>query len=838
MTTRMKITLEVPEGHRFVPMVREIARTLLKHHDASPADIDRVEVILGELCSNVTRHAQSRMGCYLVTLEHHGNHAVVIVTDTGKGLNRDQVAEVGTARVDEDGSERFGGFGLQIVDGLADHVEYGKTDPQGTTVRAKMLLTPEAHRACAPGRSGPPSESGDSTGIRHRADHSLPSQPHHAPSALEAAHAAQERAEHIADALKISELRYRRLFETARDGILILDPQTGQITGANPFMEELLGYSHAEFLGKELWEIGLLRNKDASQEAFHHLQRDHYIHFENLPLETRRGERREVEFVSNLYRENGHTVIQCNIHDTTERKKMQSSLTEREAQFRTLYETMPLGILYQDTAGILTSANPAALRILGLTPGNLEEYRSTDLRWKAVHEDGTSYPSDQHPPMEALRTGQPVLGVVMGVFNPVLNETRWLRVNSVPQFHPGEARPYEVYSTFEEISKCKQEEEQIRLLAAAVENDVILITEAEPIDQPGPRVVYVNDAFTRMTGYTREEVLGKTPRILQGPGTNPETCAFLRHKLAAWKPVEVELLNYRKDGTPFWVQLNIRPVADANGWYTHWVAIQRDITERKDAERQLAAAALKNERIAETLQRSMLQTPPTGKFPGATVETLYMAAMNESDVGGDFFDAFALGTGRVAVVVGDVSGKGLVAAGRTAEVKYALRAFLHAHQSPEVALTHLNEFIYETHRQDADSGEAFIVLALAVLNTGTGEATFSSAGAEPTLILRADGTVEAVEIIGMPLGVHTGSQYTARTAHLASGETVLMATDGITEARTGRNFLGVAGLESLAIQAGPSVPLGALIQAVYDGALAFAGGALRDDACLLVARRN
>ena len=669
-------------------------------------------------------------------------------------------------------------------------------------------------------------------------DTSFPDTPYHASSALEAAHAAQESTEDIADALKVTERRYRRLFETARDGILLLDSQTGQITDANPFMAELLGYSHAEFLGKELWEIGLLKNKAASQEAFHHLQRDHYIRFENLLLETRLGARREVEFVSNLYRENGHSVIQCNIRDITERKKVQFSPTESEVHFRTLYETMPVGILYQDTAGTLTSANPAAQRILGLTLDKMEEHRSADLPWKAVHEDGTSYQSDQHPPMEALRTGQPVLGVVMGVFNPVLNETRWLRVNSVPQFRPGEARPYEVYSTFEEISKRGQEEEQIRLLAAAVENDVILITEAQPIDQPGPCVVYVNDAFTRMTGYAREEVLGKTPRILQGPGTNPETCAFLRRQLAAWKPVEVDLLNYRKDGTPFWVQLNIRPVADANGWYTHWVAIQRDITERKDAERQLAAAALKNERIAETLQRSMLQTPPTGKFPGATVETRYMAAMNESDVGGDFFDAFALDTGRVAVVVGDVSGKGLAAAGRTAEVKYALRAFLHAHQSPEVALTHLNEFIYETHRLDADSGEAFIVLALAVLDTATGEATFSSAGAEPTLILRADGTAEAVEIIGMPLGVHADSQYTVRMAHLASGETVLMATDGITEARRGHEFLGPAGLAALVVEAGPRAPLGALLQAIYDGACAFAGGTLRDDACLLVARRD
>ena len=146
--------------------------------------------------------------------------------------------------------------------------------------------------------------------------------PFHAPSALEAAQAAQASAENATDALKISELQYRRLFETARDGILILDSDRGRITDANPFMTELLGYSYDELLGRELWEIGLLRDKAASQEAFRQLKQEQYIRYEDLPLENRRGERREVEFVSNLYRENGHTVIQCNIRDITERKRV------------------------------------------------------------------------------------------------------------------------------------------------------------------------------------------------------------------------------------------------------------------------------------------------------------------------------------------------------------------------------------------------------------------------------------------------------------------------------------------------------------------------------------
>jgi PAS domain S-box-containing protein len=122
------------------------------------------------------------------------------------------------------------------------------------------------------------------------------------------------------EALKISETRYRRLFEAAQDGILILDAETGQIVDVNPFLLEMLGYSHEELLGKKLWEIGTFRDIEASKATSLELKSKGYVRYHDLPLETKEGRPIAVEFVSNVYQVNHHKVIQCNIRDTTERK--------------------------------------------------------------------------------------------------------------------------------------------------------------------------------------------------------------------------------------------------------------------------------------------------------------------------------------------------------------------------------------------------------------------------------------------------------------------------------------------------------------------------------------
>ena len=126
-----------------------------------------------------------------------------------------------------------------------------------------------------------------------------------------------------ANALADSELRYRRLFESAKDGILIVDAKTGRITDSNPYLEDMLDYPHAELLGKTLWEIGAFKDIAASRAAFRQLQTKEYVRYDDLPLETKEHERRHVEFVSNVYLVDGTRVIQCNIRDITDRREIE-----------------------------------------------------------------------------------------------------------------------------------------------------------------------------------------------------------------------------------------------------------------------------------------------------------------------------------------------------------------------------------------------------------------------------------------------------------------------------------------------------------------------------------
>ena len=170
------------------------------------------------------------------------------------------------------------------------------------------------------------------------------------------------------EALKASETRYRRLFETAQDGILILNEDTGQIDDVNPFLTDILGYTFEELTGKKLWEIGAFKNTEASKSVLAELQHKGYVRYEDLPLITKDGREIDVEFVSNVYMVNHHKVIQCNIRDITVRTLAEKELRRSQKLFHTIARVSPVGLFRTDSEGQYIYVNEYWSDITGLSP--------------------------------------------------------------------------------------------------------------------------------------------------------------------------------------------------------------------------------------------------------------------------------------------------------------------------------------------------------------------------------------------------------------------------------------------------------------------------------------
>jgi PAS domain S-box-containing protein len=162
---------------------------------------------------------------------------------------------------------------------------------------------------------------------------------------------------------------------------------------------------------------------------------------------------------------------------------------------------------------------------------------------------------------------------------------QWLEIRCYPS-----AQGLALY--FRDVTERRRSEAQLRLLESSIAriNDIVIITKAEPLSEPGPEIVFVNDAFERVTGYSREEAIGRSPRFMQGPKTSRDVLERIRFAITRGRPVKEEIINYGKDGREYWLEINITPVADADGRITHLVAVQRDITERKKLEEQFLRA--------------------------------------------------------------------------------------------------------------------------------------------------------------------------------------------------------------------------------------------------------
>ncbi len=178
-----------------------------------------------------------------------------------------------------------------------------------------------------------------------------------------------------------SELRYRRLFETAQDGILILNAETGLISDVNPYLIDMLGYSREEFVAKKLWEVGAFKDIEASRNYFLALQKNEFIRYENLPLRTKSGRLVQVEFVSNVYMVADEKVIQCNIRDISDRKSAEAALLAKEEDHGLMINNLPVGVIIFGADARVVLCSPEASLLLGIPQVQILGKSAQDLDW-------------------------------------------------------------------------------------------------------------------------------------------------------------------------------------------------------------------------------------------------------------------------------------------------------------------------------------------------------------------------------------------------------------------------------------------------------------------------
>ncbi|MEO8617195.1 MAG: PAS domain S-box protein, partial [Luteolibacter sp.] len=268
--------------------------------------------------------------------------------------------------------------------------------------------------------------------------------------------------------------------------------------------------------------------------------------------------------------------------DITERKRSEVNLQRQQTELRVLFDLLPAMIWFKDTENGIIRVNK---RVADAAGKSVEEIEGKHTREIYPGQANAFYAND----LEVIRSKQPLLGLVEA-FPGEDGRPGWVQTSKVP-YYDEEGTVIGIVVVAEDISERMRSEESLRLLGAAVEQskESILITDAQ-LDLPGPGILFVNHAFTEMTGYPAAEVLGKTPRILQGPRTDRAVLRRLRENLTRGEVFGGETVNYRKDGTEFHLEWQIAPLRDAAGIVTHYVAIQRDVTQRKAAEEALEEA--------------------------------------------------------------------------------------------------------------------------------------------------------------------------------------------------------------------------------------------------------
>ena len=395
---------------------------------------------------------------------------------------------------------------------------------------------------------------------------------------------------------RFSDSLYHQMFEQNNAVQLLIDAQSGHVFDANAAACRFYGYPSTTLCGLNIRTLNGMAESEVEQTLA-------AIKVGALPTFVRQhrlasGEVRDVSVTSSVLTVNTATIIHSVIQDITEQRCAEAALRESEERYRRLVAALHDGIVLQQSDGTIVTNNSRAEEILGLSADQLRGRDSVDPRWQAVHADGTSFPGETHPAMVALRTGQPVENVTMGVYKPDGNLT-WILVNAQPlfkgyaQFGVSSQTVQGVVTSFTDITQLKEIERNLTRVQQNLEEErdfaqLVMNTMGQGlvILDTDHRLTYTNPAYARMLGYSQDALIGKTPRMF----THPDDLAIVdqvRRERERGATTTCELRHFRADGTPIYVEVTSAPYLH-DGVLAGDISVITDISERKRAQALLA----------------------------------------------------------------------------------------------------------------------------------------------------------------------------------------------------------------------------------------------------------
>ncbi len=489
--------------------------------------------------------------------------------------------------------------------------------------------------------------------------------------------------------------------------------------------------------------------------------------------------------------------------------------TERGAPSSTallqeILDSIADGVVVADGRGRLVLFNPAAQRMLGVALADVPEADWTTRYGCFLPDRVTPYPAAELPLARALR-GETVTEAEVFVRNAGTSGVS-LSINATP-LRDGKGLVRGGVVVFRDVTARVRELRRIELLSNVVEQtaDGVLVTDAEG------RIEYVNPAFERITGYSREELLDRTPALLSSGEHEPAFYAELWRTLMEGKVFRRTITDRRKNGETFLAEQTITPVRGPGGEIAHLVSIAKDVTELRRAEQRENAL-----QVARRVQQRLYPEAP----PRIAGLDIHGKAFVADATGGDYYDFLPLRGDSLALVIGDVSGHGLDSALVMAELRTILRSAARSLSDPGEILSVVNRVLV------ADTEDnRFATALVAVLHLPTRSICYASAGHTPGYLLDASGRVRAeLPATGPPLGLFADSRYPARDGILiAAGDSLVLFTDGAVDSESphGTAF----GTERLldVVRAHRGARASTIVHAIHAALRAFTGSAPQQD---------